>query len=460
MGDQQDRAPEIEENIGELRDRIQIAMDQGYYEQASSILKDLHPADQADIFEDLETGDQNILLSRLEPTEAADLFEELEDEDVLEIAEDLSSERLADVLDEMEPDEAADLLGDLKPQQASEVLAQMEDAEEVLPLLGYPDDTAGGLMTTWFIALRRQTTVDQAIQFLRNLSPETEVPYYLYVIDRNRRLCGVIGLRQLVTALPSAKIIDIAEPEVIQVTAGTDQEDVARLMTRYDLAVIPVVDHDQRLVGVITHDDIIDVIEDEATEDIYALANVNDADLEPDSSMWSQMRGRLPWMFVNMFTALFASWVITNFEGVITQVAILAAFQSIVAGLGGNAGTQNVAMMVRSLALGLIEQKDIGRIILKQITVGILQGLTIGLVAGIGIGMWQRNLILGLIILLAMTFNMALAGVVGTLVPFTLKFFKQDPAIASSILVTAATDSFGFFIFLSLAAWALGHLKV
>jgi len=460
MSDFQNRTPEPDENMEEFRDRIQIAMDLGNYDQASTILKDLHPADQADIFEDLETNEQTRLFAELHPTEAADLFEELEDEDVLEIAEDLSSERLADVLDEMEPDEAADLLGDLKPRQASEVLAQMEDADEVLPLLGYPDDTAGGLMTTWYIALRRQTTVDQAIQFLRNLSPETEVPYYLYVVDRNRQLCGVIGLRELVTSLPNVRIIDIADPEVIFVTAGTDQEEVARLMTRYDLAVIPVIDQDQRMVGVITYDDIIDVIEDEATEDMYALANVNDADLEPNSDLISHMKGRLPWMYINMLTAFFASWVVTHFQGVIAQVAVLAAFQSIIAGLGGNAGTQNVAMMVRSLALGLVNKDEIGRIILKQFFVGVLQGMAVGIVAGAGIGLWQGSFHLGLIVFLAMTFNMALAGIVGTLVPLTLRFLKQDPAIASSILVTATTDSFGFFIFLSLAAWALDYLVI
>lgn len=460
MNEPQNKTQEAFDDIELLRDQIQNAVDQGRYEQASNLLKDLHPADQADIFEDLQTGEQNRLLAQLKATEAADLFEELEDDDVLVIAEDLTSERLADVLDEMEPDEAADLLGDLKPHQASEVLAQMEDAEEVLPLLGYPDDTAGGLMTTWFIALRRQTTIEQAIQFLRNLSAETEVPYYLYVVDRNRQLCGVIGLRQLVTALPQTKMIDIADPEVIYVSAGTDQEEVARLMTRYDLAVVPVVDHDRRLIGVITHDDILDVIEDEATEDMYALANVNDADLEPDSALVDQMKGRLPWMYLNMMTAFFASWVVTNFQGTITQVAILAAFQSIIAGLGGNAGSQNVAMMVRSLALGLIDQKDVHRIIAKQIAVGLFQGISVGLVAGIGAALWQNNFHLGLIIFLAMTINMALAGIVGTLVPLTLKFFKQDPAIASSILVTAATDSFGFFIFLSLATWVIKYLVV
>ena len=241
-------------------------------------------------------------------------MEELEDEIVLEAIESLSTERLADVLDEMEPDEAADLLGDLPPEQASEALANMEDADEVIPLLGYPDETAGGLMTTSFIALRRHTTAEQAIQFLRQVSPETEIPYYLYVIDRSTRLIGLVGLRELVIAEPSTTMEDIMDHEVVFVASGTDQEEVARIMTRYDLAAVPVVDPQRRLVGVITYDDILEVLENEATEDVYRLANVGDTDLDPRSPISEQLKGRLPWIYLNTATALFASWVISNYE--------------------------------------------------------------------------------------------------------------------------------------------------
>jgi magnesium transporter len=445
----------IENNI----DKIRHILETQSPADAARILLELHPADQAELFNALNEDQRDLLMSELDVPATADLLQELEDDEVLEAVDILSTERLADVLDEMEPDEAADLLGDLPAEQATEVLSQMEDADEVLPLLGYPDETAGGLMTTWFIALRQHTTVAQALEFLRQIKPEIEVPYYLYVVDRNKQLKGVVGLRQLVISPPDTKIETIADPEVIYISSTEDQEEAARVMTRYDLASLPVVDVENRLVGVITYDDIVDVLEAEATEDIYRLANVSDADLEPESPITEHIKGRLPWMYVNTLTALFASWVVTHFKNIIAEVAVLAAFQSVVAGLGGNAGSQNVAMMVRAMALGKAEPKLIWRNLRKQVLVGFLQGLAVGLVVGICVGFWQHNPFLGLILGLAMVCNMTLAGAIGTLVPFLLRMIGQDPAIASSILVTAATDSLGFFIFLGLATLFLSYLR-
>ena len=370
----------------------------------------------------------------------------------LEAVESLTTERLADVLDEMEPDEAADLLGDLTPEQASEVLSQMEDPSDVIPLLGYPDETAGGLMTTSYIALRRHTKVDQAIQFLRQITIDTEVPYYLYVVDREKRLLGVVSMRELVISAPDTMMEDIMDADVIYVNASDDQEAAARVMSRYDLAAVPVLDEQKRLVGVITHDDILDVLEEEATEDIYRLATVSDSDLEPESPILDHLKGRLPWMYLNMGTAMFASWVITRFEDIIAQVALLAAFQSVIAGLGGNSGSQNVVMIVRSMALGKISANRIWDVMKRQILIGLLQGAAVGIVVAAGVALWQQDFYLGLIILIAMIANMVIAGIIGTLVPFILTALGKDPALASTILVTATTDSFGFFIFLSLAS--------
>lgn len=439
-------------------ERVRTALETNRKSDAVSILLELHPADQAEVFNLLSEEQQALILPKLDVGAAADLLEEMEDEEVLTAVESLTSEQLADVLDEMEPDEAADLLGDLPPAQASEALAQMEDAGDVIPLLGYPDETAGGLMTTAFLALHRTTTIQQAIQFLRQVSPEIDIPYYLYVIDREKRLTGVLGLRNLVIAEPSAAVGDIMDHEVIYVSTDTDQEEVARVMARYDLAAVPVVDRNRHLVGAITHDDIVDVLEDEATEDIYRLGNVTDTDLEPESPIWQHLRGRLPWLYVNTLTALFASWVVTNFEEIIAQVAVLAAFQSVVAGLGGNSGSQNVVMVVRSMALGRIDSRRLWRIVLRQATVGLLQGLGVGIVVGIGVAIWQGNPFLGLVLALAMVGNMVVAGVIGTLTPFVLTRLGMDPALASSIFVTAITDSGGFFIFLSLAAIFLSYL--
>ena len=445
MSDQEDPI----ETAGDL---IRRALDKKQDKDALAGLADLHPADLAEVYEQLNEAQQDLLIQRLDIETTVDLLEELDDEDTLDAVEDLPSEHLADLLDEMEPDEAADLLGDLPPAQAEIVLEQMENADEVRPLLGYPDETAGGLMTTSFVALRRQTTAEQAIQFLREVSPTSEIPYYLYVVDRDMKLKGVIGFRELVISNPQTVMQEIMDPDVISVSAGVDQEEVARMMTHYSLAAIPVIDATDRLVGVITHDDILEVIEEEATEDIYLLANVSDIELEPDSPLNEQIRGRLPWLFLNMLTALFASWVVSNFESLIGEIAILAAFQSVVAGLGGNSGSQNIVMVVRALALGRIDKKKIWTILGRQVLAGLLQGLIVGSVVAIFITLVRGDFHLGLILLLAMTANMVVAAVVGTLVPLFLAKIGKDPAVASTILLTAATDSFGFFIFLTLAS--------
>jgi magnesium transporter len=411
----------------------------------------LHPADRADVFELLEENEQTQLLRQLDVPKIADLFDELEDHETVGPAESLTMERLAEVLDEMDPDEAADLLGDINPEKAERVLNQMDEPDDILPLLIYPDDTAGGRMTTAFIGLQPDTSVEDAIRHLRHVSIENDVPYYLFVVDEAQHLNGVVGMRELVTNEPEVAIGEIMDRDVIYIQATSDQEFAARMMTHYDLSALPVLDEDDRILGVITHDDILDVIVAETTEDIYRLSSVADTDLAPESSVGEQLKGRLPWLLLNTGTALFASWVISNFGDLFVQVAVLAFFQSVVAGQGGNAASQNVAMIVRALALEKLELKRIWKILFHQMWVGFLQGSIIGLIVGTGVGMWQNNPYLGLVLGLALIGNMLVAGIVGTLAPLLLKSIGQDPALASTVLVTAATDSLGFFIFLTLA---------
>jgi len=429
------------------------------YPEAIKRFVDLRPADQAEIFNSLDDEERVKIIEHLDISATADLFDELEDDETLEAAENLPTEMLADILDEMDPDEAADLLGDLSPVQAEAALAHMEEPEEVIPLLAYPDETAGGRMTTAYVTLRRHTTVEQAIHFLQEVSPESDVPYYLLVVDQDKKLIGIVGLRELVIAIPSEYIENIMDPHVVYVNAQTDQEEAARIMTRYDLSALPVVDDRRELIGVITHDDILDVLEDEATEDIYRLASVSDTDLEPNSPIQEQLLGRLPWLLLNTCTALFAAWIISNFKDLFVQVAVLAFFQSVVAGQGGNAASQNVAMFVRAIALNKVGVKDIWRVLFKQLIVGLLQGLVIGLIVGLGVGFWQHNPFLGFVLGLALIGNSLVAVTVGTLIPLLLKSVGQDPALASSVLVTAATDSFGFLIFLSLARAFLPYIQ-
>ena len=281
----------------------------------------------------------------------------------------------------------------------------------------------------------------------------------MFVVDKNKELLGVIGLRELVCADPDQNIKEIMNAQVVSVAAMEDQEDAAAVMKHYDLSALPILNKNKQLVGVISHDDILDVLVDESTEDIYHLASVSDTALEPESRLFLQLKGRLPWLLLNTITALIGSWVISNFGDLFVQVAVLAFFQSVVASQGGNAASQNVAMIVRSLALGKIEPKKIVSILLRQITVGMFLGSMIGLIVGVGVGIWQSNPYLGLVLGLALLGNMLVASIVGTLAPLILEFSGQDPALASSVLVTAITDIIGFLIFLSLASLFLPLIK-
>lgn len=442
----------MEQNlIDSVLDRVRAALEIGKVDEAIAELTTLHPADQADAFADLDHDEQEDILPRLTAADAAELLEELEDDEAAAAASHLSPERLADALDEMEPDAAADLLGDLSPEQAAGALAHMEDAAEVIPLLAHRDDTAGGLMTSDFYALRRRMTAQNAIDFLRTLQPESEQPYYLYVVDRDDKLIGIVGLRDLLIASPQATIESFMKTDVHRATVGTDQEEVARLMQHYDLLALPVVTDDGKLAGIIHYDDIVDVIEEEATEDIYRLANVGDGDLQVWSPMRLSVRRRLPWLVINLGTAFLAAGVISLFEATIARLALLAVFQSIVAGSGGNAGTQTLAIMVRGLALGEIQFRDIRRALLREASIGLIHGAVVGLLVALGAWLWRGIPALGLVIGLAMLGNLVAAGLAGTLVPLSLRALKLDPALASAVLVTMVTDIVGFGLFLGLA---------
>ena len=390
---------------------IRKALEANHVEDAIAALTDLHPVDRAEAFADLDDQDQAVILPQLDIDDTADLLEELDDEEAADVAETLSTPFLADILDAMEPDEAADVLGDLPPKLAADALAEMEDSKDVIPLLVFPDETAGGLMTTHLLTLAPEITTAEAIEYLRQTTFGSDTPYYLYVVGQNSKLLGVVGLRDLVIADPNCRISEIMDPDVISAKTDLDQEDVARLMIRYDLAAMPVVDDAGGLRGVITYDDLMDVIENEATEDIYRLANVPDSDLSYDSPIGLSVRRRLPWLFLSGITALFASWVISQFESLIAQVALLAAFLSVVAGLGGNTATQTLAIIVRAIALDEIEPRDAWRTLTKEAVVGLFQGLFIGAAAAVGVYLWTGNEVLGLVLGLALIGNLGAQNV-------------------------------------------------
>ena len=433
-------------------------MEHDSYDEAAAFIYDLHPADGAEILSNLESAEQQFMVDRLDVETLANIFEQLDEDEMVELSQGMETTVLADVLDEMESDMAADFLGELDEARAAELLEEMEESEDVAPLLSHEEDTAGGIMNSLPYALRRQWRVSQALEFLREQYEEDEETlYYIYVVDRHGRLAGVVSLRNLIMAKPDTTIDEIMNREVLSVRVDVDQEEVAQLLSRYDLLSLPVVDWEERLVGVVTVDDVVDVLEEEATEDIYRLAQIS-GEAEIFSPIRRAIRNRLPWMIVNLGTAFLASTVVSQFEGTIAKVAILAAFMPIVAGQGGNAGTQTMTVVVRSLALGELDGRDTLKALWHEAQVGITNGIVLGLLVGLIAWWWKGIPVLGLVIGIAMMGNMMVAALAGVLVPMFLRWVKVDPALASAVFVTTATDVLGFSLFLGLATYFIAWL--
>jgi magnesium transporter len=444
-------------DIDAILAQVRTALANGRWDQAAALIEALRPPDQADLFGELPPTEQDQLLPRLDIEDSADILEELEEEEAAEVAARLDPAELARILDEMEPDEAADLLGDIPPEQAAEALAAMEEPEEVRPLLVHADETAGGLMTSARVTLHRQMTAGQAIAHIRAMAPDSDEVYYLFVVDEDVRLVGVVSLRQLIIASPATRVSEIMDSDVIHVEAGADQEEAARLMSRYDLLALPVTDAQDHLLGLITHDDLVEVLEEEATEDIYRLGGVPE-EQPADAPVSSALRTRLPWLIVNLMTAMASAAVLSLFESTIARVAALAAFFPVVAGVSGSAGTQTLTIIVRGLALGELEPKDGLGALAREAVVGLANGLSIGgLVALIAV-VWKGTPMLGVVAGLATLLNMVGAATAGVLVPLGMQLLRVDPALASPILVTTVSDALGYLFYLGMATLVLGRL--
>lgn len=439
-------------------EQMDILLAAGNPDAAAEYLRGLHSADAAEILAHLEPESQALLAPLFEPNELADFFEQMDEADAVDVASHLDLDAVADVLDEMEPDMAADLLAELEPDEATRVLEQMDEADAVAPLMAYPEDSAGGIMNLPPPSLRRQMTVSEAYRYIKEHYHDANEIFYLYVLDRYGRLIGVVNLRALILADQAQTIEEIMQRDVLSVRVDTDQERVANLFARYDLLAIPVVDMDNRLVGIVTIDDVVDVLEEEATEDIYRLAQISE-DAEIFSPLTRALRNRLPWLYVNSVTALLAAAVVAMYEDTIAALALLAVFMPVVAGMGGNAGNQTMTIVVRSLALGEISVKDVWHVLLHELPLGLLKGFFLGLTMFVVAWLWKGNLILGLVFGLAMLINMVVATSAGVLVPIILKRIGVDPALASSVFVTTATDVAGFAAFLGLATVFLRFLQ-
>jgi magnesium transporter len=437
---------------------IHEAMESGDWTHIVQILEELLPPDQADLFIELPVDVQDQLLPILDPEIAADILEKLDEEDAARIASRLDAKELARILNKMEPDEAADLLGDISLVLVDEVLPEMDRKEEIRLLIEYQDETAGGLMTSAEVVLHEGLTASEAMSHLRTIRPDSDAVSYLFVVNDEMCLVGGLSLRQLVLASPSAQIGEIMEAGVKSVQPDTDQEEAARLLARYDILLLPVIDDNGHLLGIITHDDMVEVIEEEATEDILRLGGIPMKE-ESEVRILPSLRNRLPWLLLNLATAMASAVVLGLFKNTIAQVAILVAFFPLVAGVSGSAGTQTLTVIVRRLALGELKPKDGVPALFREMIIGLSNGLVLGIVVAIIALVWQGNPMLGMVVGLATFLNLFTAAIAGVLFPLGMQFLRIDPALASPVLVTTLTDTMGYLIYLGIATLVLVRLQ-
>lgn len=426
-------------------------------DSAADPLIELHPADLADQLQRLSAEEAKAVLLRLPPAKAAAVAAELEEEKVQELLPGLSDRQLGQLLGQLPHAEAADLAQDLPDELRGPALAAMQPGEsaKVNQLLRYAEDSAGGIMSDRFLALRDDQTLAQALESVRLAGQTDSIDIsYLYVTDRQQRLVGVISLRDLVFRNPSARVADLMNHDVKSLSVEADQEEIARQFEHYHYMGLPVLEKTGRLVGIVRASDVLEIAQAEATEDMKLMVGISGE--ERALSPWQKsIRRRLPWLLVNLATAFLAASVVSLFESTIATWTALVVFLPIVAGQGGNAGVQTLTVIIRDLALGEITMNDSRQALYKEMMLGLANGLAVGLVVGVVGFLWKEDWRLGLIAGTAMLLNMLAAALSGVVIPYGLKAMRIDPALASSIFLTTVTDVAGFFFFLGLAALGL-----
>lgn len=432
--------------------RVAAAIDSGDSARLRELVGALHQADVGSLIEALDQERRPRLIELMGAEFDFSALTEVDDTVREEILEELPTETVAEGVRELDSDDAVAILEDLPSEEQSEILEQLPPTERVTLTrsLHYPENSAGRRMQTEFIAVAPSWTVGQTIDYMRETADLPERFWELYVVDTDHKLQGTVGLDRLLRTKRPVAITELIDEDLRPVRVTDDQEDVARLFERYDLVSAPVIDEGERLVGVLTFDDIVDVIEEEAEEDIKALGGVGREE-ELSDSVLTIVRGRFPWLLANLLTALLASWVISNFEHALAKMVALAVLMPIVASMGGNAGTQTMTVAVRALATRELSSSNAARIIRRELLVGILNGLCFALIMGVVAGAWFQIPNLGLVIGLAMLTVLAAAAMGGILVPLFLVRLGVDPAVSSGPFVTTITDVVGFFSFLGIA---------
>lgn len=423
------------------------------------LLDEIHPYELAKLYKELPKKHHQKLLHFMNPQQIAILIQELEYDMQIEILQQLGADRASTVMNLMDRDDLADLLNELSVDKLKQFLASLEkeDSQNIRSLMSYPPDTAGGLMTNQFVWINKDYTVKQAIEKVKNYAHFSENIYYLYVINEEKKLVGVVSYRDLLLADLDEKIEDIMFNRVVSVHVNADQEEVVQTIERYDFIAIPVVDDDNVLLGIITVDDAIDVLIREANEDIEKLsASGKDIDFET-TSLTASMR-RLPWLILLLFIGLVSGGIISGFEETLQQVVALIFFMPMIAGMTGNIGTQSLAVVVRGIVMHDIDRKTIINLIFRELRVGLIIGVTCGLLILLIAYFWRGSLILGFVVGVSLLITLVIGTLSGTIIPLVLYKLGVDPAVASGPLITTINDILSLFVYFSIATMFISNL--
>ena len=422
------------------------------------IVRKTHAADLAVVFDSLSTYNQRRLFDLIDDVAIkGEIFSNLDEDTFLGLVDGMNLDDVVEILDLMPRDDVADLLGRLPVEKSDAILMKMkkEGSEEVEGLLHYGDDTAGGIMVPEFIALQEDTTAGEAIKSLQKEHLDVEMPFYLYVVDTNGKLIGVSSLRQLVVVPSNTPLKDFMITDVFAVKTEMDQEEVAKIVARYDILAVPVVDDTNKLVGIVTVDDVIDIIRKEATEDILKMVGAGEEFVET-KSIFKNIKMRMPWLFASCIGGIIASFIIGYFQSSLSKLAYLAAFIPVIMGMGGNIGVQSATITVRGLATGRLNIRDIWSVVYKQLLVGLILGLFYGFAVGLVAQLKYSRELFALSVGLGVFSSMTMAALAGSLVPMTLAKINVDPAVASGPFVTTAIDIVSVTFYFLIATTLLG----
>ncbi|MBW1645441.1 MAG: magnesium transporter [Deltaproteobacteria bacterium] len=427
----------------------------------NKIIAKLYPADIAQIMQALSEEEMYTLFARITDIDkAAETLSELEVTVATELLTNLPEEHTIRLLKAMSQDDAADLLAQLPEDFSQRLLEKLgvKQSQEIETLLSYADDTAGGIMTTEFFALPENLTVGDAISAIRKRGGEAETVFYIYVVDQRGHLVGIISLRKLILSQPDTRLQQIMNSNVVKVNVHTDQEIVAQLVEKYNILAIPVVDDENKLVGIVTVDDVIDVIRQEATEDIFKMVGTDYTEIVYADKIWKIARIRLPWLITNLIGGVVTGYLMWLFKITIEHVLALITFVPVITGMGGNVGTQSSSIVVRGLATGRVTADNLGHIIWREARIGILMGLICGLAVGLIALAWHREPLLGLVVAIAMSASMTIAASMGAITPMVFNRLQIDPAIASGPFVTTSNDIIGILVYMGTATLFLKYV--